>query len=131
MIATNTHVTWLQTTVIVFDGDEQFRDQLCEQFAEFGVRTRIVYDEDEVSEWKTADTAKPTVFLLPISGLANRLASIRDLRSANPKVKLILASKYQTARYVDLCLDIGANAVVNRFETPERLARFTLIVAAG
>lgn len=131
MIAVRIDVaTWMRTTVLIFDGDEAFRDQLQEQFAELGLRTRIIYDESDVVEWNDVPS-EPAFFMLPLRGLGNRLAAIQEIRFSSPDIKLVLVSKDRTSRFINLCIGLGANAVMNRYESPEKLARLTMIVASG
>ncbi len=134
MIAAQTKAsTWMRTTVIVFEGDEQFRYQLQEEFAELGLPSQVVYDEDDVFDWvhPERELSDGAFFMLPLRGLSNRLAALRELRASCADIKLVLVSKDCTSRFIDLCISLGANAVIDRFESPEKIARLSMIVASA
>ena len=131
MITTHSDAaTWMRTTVIIFDGGQETRLKLQEEFAEFGMNLRVVYDEDEVLEFERSDS-EPSFFLFPIQGLGNRLSAIQELRSVCPKVKLVIISKDSTSPFIELCLSLGASAVIGRYEPLDSIARLSIVAATG
>ena len=122
----NNSTMWISTTAILFEEDDLLSSQLQKQFAEFSLHCKVLYDEDEVLG---KESTKPHVFLLPIRGLGNRLVAIQQLRSRSRKIKVILISKDETARFIALSIGLGANAVISRYKSAASIARLSIRVA--
>ena len=129
MIALNKNDEWLRRIVIVYEGDEELGDQLQEEFDEFGLSSHLLDDEAELFELECIGH-EPEFLLLSIPGVRLRPTAIRDLRRSYPNIKLVLIAKDCNYQFVDLCLGLGVNAVISKFEDPEMIVWLTVLATA-